>query len=131
MNNFEKRFLLSYLDKLINHVDFRSYNFEEFFYGFTNAFNVDRSIFQFDSDNSLLVETPQQRTELKKTLKGVILKLKQKIKPVRTKFEQKFLLFKDIYKLNDNEYQCFIYLVLQEVNSVFSNLDSMIYGNMS
>ena len=129
MDNFEKRYILLYIDRLINYIDFRNYNFEEFFYGFTDAFNVNRNVFKFDSDNSLLVETPQQRTELKKTLKEIVSKLKQKIKPVRTKFEQKFLLFKDIYKLNDNEYQCFIYLVLQEVNSVFSYLDTMIMGN--
>ena len=129
MDNFEKRYILLYIDRLINYIDFRNYNFEEFFYGFTDAFNVNRNVFKFDSDNSLLVETPQQRTELKKTLKEIVSKLKQKIKPVRTKFEQKFLLFKDIYKLNDNEYQCFIYLVLQEVNSVFSYFDTMIMGN--
>ncbi len=129
MDNFEKRYILLYIDKLINYIDFRNYNFEEFFYGFTDAFNVNRNVFKFDSDNSLLVETPQQRTELKKTLKEIVSRLKQKIKPVRTKFEQKFLLFKDIYKLNDNEYQCFIYLVLQEVNSVFSYFDTMIMGN--
>ena len=129
MDNFEKRYILLYIDRLINYIDFRNYNFEDFFYGFTDTFNVNRNLFKFDSDNSLLVETPQQRTELKKTLKEIVSKLKQKIKPVRTKFEQKFLLFKDIYKLNDNEYQCFIYLVLQEVNSVFSYLDTMIMGN--
>ena len=73
MNNFEKRTFLDYLDKLLNHIDVRSYEFDSVLEFFLFQFRVKRSNFKFDEDNVVLTETRLQQTDLRKKLKVIVL----------------------------------------------------------
>ena len=128
MNNFEKRLFLDYLDKMINYVDLRSYSFDEVLEFFLYQFKIKRTMFKFDDDGVLLTETIKQRQEIVKKLKTIVRELKEKI-PVRsTKLEKRFLLIKEIYNLKENEYQAFLFCMIQELNKVFEEFDNSIKG---
>ncbi|MBR1907549.1 ATP-binding protein [bacterium] len=128
MNNFEKRMYLDYLEKLAPYMNLKGYEFDEVLDTFIFMFNINRNIFKFDDDGVVLTATRTQQNDLIKSLKSAIAKTKAKIPVRKTKFEEKLLLIKDIYKMNDKEYQAFTYLVLQEVNHLFSDLNSAING---
>ena len=61
-------------------------------------------------------------------MKNAVTKEKAKIPVRKSKFEEKLMLIKDIYKLNDIEYQAFTFLILQEVNHLFSDLKDALNG---
>lgn len=88
MNNFEKRLLLDYLDKLCCQIDYNSYNFDSFFDSFLEKFRVKKSNFNFDSDGCLEIETIKEKKAFVKDLKVVIKKLKAEIKPIQTPVEK-------------------------------------------
>lgn len=129
MNNFEKRCFLDYMDKLLNSIDFRSYSFDEVFDFFLYQFKVNKNHFKYDEDGMLLTETLKQRHELGKKLKTIVKTLKSKIPVVHTRLEQRFLMIKQIYNLKENEYQTFIYFMLQKLNRMFDRFDSSLYGS--
>lgn len=62
MNNFEKRLLLDYLDKLCCQIDYNSYNFDSFFDSFLEKFRVKKSNFNFDADGCLEIEITRSVT---------------------------------------------------------------------
>ncbi len=128
MNNFEKRMYLDYLEKLAPYCNIKGYEFDEVLDTFIFHFNINRNLFKFDEDGVVLTATRTQQNDLIRSLKSTIAKAKAKIPVHKTKFEEKLLLIKDIYKMNDKEYQAFTYLVLQEVNHLFSDLNSAING---
>ena len=127
-NNFEKRLFLDYLDKLINYLDLRSYTFDDVLEFFLYQFKVKRSHFKFDNDGVLLTETMKQRREVVKKLKTIVKELIEKTPVLSTKLEQRFLLIKEIYNLNENEYQSFLFCMIQEINKVLEELNSSIKG---
>ena len=45
MNNFEQRLLVSYLSKLINVIDLRSYAFDDLFDFFLKSFKIKKKFF--------------------------------------------------------------------------------------
>ena len=49
----------------------------------------------------------------------MVKELQGKITPKSTKFEKKLLLIKEIYKLNSDEYNLFIYFLIQKINNIF------------
>lgn len=119
MNNFEKRKFLDYLEKLIPVTSTDAYSFDDVFDFFCEEFKVDRTPYPLDEDNCLEVDTGKKRENFAKILKKDILKLKSKIPVRNTLLEHQLLTIKDIYDLNDEEYEIMIYLTLKEINNIF------------
>ena len=128
MNNFEKRLLLDYLDKLCCQIDYNSYNFDSFFDSFLEKFRVKKSNFNFDSDGCLEIETIKEKKAFVKDLKVVIKKLKAEIKPIQTPVEKRLCLIQKIFNMNDKEMAIFTYALVKELNKVFTQFDSCLYG---
>ena len=128
MNNFEKRLLLDYLDKLCCQIDYNSYNFDSFFDSFLEKFRVKKSNFNFDSDGCLEIETIKEKKAFVKDLKSVIKKLKAEIKPIQTPVEKRLCLIQKIFNMNDKEMAIFTYALVKELNKVFTQFDSCLYG---
>lgn len=128
MNNFEKRLLLDYLDKLCCQIDYNSYNFDSFFDSFLEKFRVKKSNFNFDADGCLEIETIKEKKAFVKDLKVVIKKLKAEIKPIQTPVEKRLCLIQKIFNMNDKEMAIFTYALVKELNKVFTQFDSCLYG---
>lgn len=128
MNNFEKCLLLDYLDKLCGQIDYNSYNFDSFFDSFLENFRVKKSNFNFDSDGCLEIETIKEKKAFVKDLKVVIKKLKAEIKPIQTPVEKRLCLIQKIFNMNDKEMAIFTYALVKELNKVFTQFDSCLYG---
>lgn len=129
MNNFEKRLFVDYLDKLIPVIDIRSYCFDDVLDFFIQEFKIKRSTFNFDEDDVVLTETKQQQNDLKKKLRAVLKELKESIPVQNTKLETKLNIIKNIYKLQDDEFQIFLFLLTREINKIFDKFDDCINNN--
>lgn len=129
MNNFEKRLFVDYLDKLLPVIDIRSYCFDDVLDFFIQEFKIKRNTFSFDMDDVVLTETKQQQNNLKKKLRAVLKELKESIPVKNTKLEAKLNIIKDIYKLEEDEFQIFLFLAIREINKVFDKFDDCINNN--
>ena len=129
MNNFEKRLFVNYSLKLINDINFNSYSFGEVLDFFIKEFKVNRKNFNFDEYGEVLLDTLRQREEFKKSFKRILNEQKEKIKPQNTLFEKKLLIIKDIYHLEQDEYQAFIFCLVKEVNNIFKEFYECINGD--
>ena len=129
MNNFEQRLFLDYMQKMMDSIEFDRYNFDSVFEFFLKEFKVKKSHFKFDKYKNLKLDTSEERKVFKKTFKNVISDLKAKIKSEITEYEKKLLIIKDIYCLDENEYQIFVYLTVQELNNIFSSFSECLSGN--
>ena len=69
MNNYEKRLFVNYFDKMLDDLKFNYYAFDGVFDFFLNEFKVDRTLFDYDEDNDLILETHKQIETFKKKLK--------------------------------------------------------------
>lgn len=122
MDNFEKRLFLNYLDKLLPETEVDDYSFEKIFNFFVEEFKVDKKFFKFDKYGNLSVEKKRDIEKFIKTLGKIIINLKKEIKPKKTELERKLNIIKDIYDLNNEEYQFVVFLLIQEINNIFRNL---------
>lgn len=129
MNNFEQRKFLDYLSKLLPETDTNSYSFDEVFDFMVQEFNIDRSLFHVDESGTLCLENSRLREDFAKTMKKVIKILASKIKKKNTFLEKQLLIIKDIFSLNDNEYEFLVFFALKAVNNVFNKYFSCINGN--
>lgn len=129
MNNYEKRLFVDYLDKLLPVLDIRSYGFDDILDFFLQEFKINRSLFKFDEDDVVLTETKQQQHDLTKRLRSVLKHIKESLPIKNTKLETKLNIIRDIYKLEDDEFKTFTFLLMMEVNNVFDKLDDTINGN--
>lgn len=119
MNNFEKRKFLSYLEKLLPVTSLSSYNFDEVFEFFCEEFNIDKTPYPFDKNNNLDVDNNHKQTCFKKLFRKDIQRIKKELVPKSTLLERQLLFLKEIYSLNNEEYEIMTYLVLSEVNNIF------------
>jgi len=129
MNNFEKRKFLDYLEKLLPYTDTSDYNFDSVFDFFCEEFKVDRKPYPIDKDNCLNVDTRKKQERFAKLLKKEVIRLKEKIKPQNTLLEKQLLTIKNIYRLNNDEYEILLYLALKEFNKVFKKYFDCLYEN--
>lgn len=120
MDNFEKRKFLDYLEKLVNYLDLDSHSFDELFDFMINEFGFNKKRYNFDKYNNLKVNTSEQRNEFKKTLVEDIQRYTKKLKPKNTILEKQCKIIKDLFYLNDNEYEIFLYCALKDVNNMFN-----------
>lgn len=129
MNNYEKRLFLNYFDKLLKEIKYNYYSFDGVFDFFLEEFKVDRKIFDYDEDNSLLFETPKQIETFRKKLKKVLINLKNKIKEKDTCYEKQFNMIKDIYCLDKEEAAIFEFCLIQEINNIFKEFFNCFDGD--
>ena len=120
MNNFEKRKFLEYLDKLLPETDLKRYNFDNVFNFFVKEFHVNKKIFDYDARDNLLLNTREEIDNFTLVFRHKIIELKEKIKPKETVLEKQFRLIKEIYSLNKEEYEIVIFMILKEINNIFS-----------
>lgn len=128
MDNYEKRKFLDYLDKLIFELNFSSFYFDEIMDFFLKEFKLDKAHFKLDKRGHILIETVKQRQNFIKSLRMVIKDLKLSIKPRKTVLEKQFLAIKEIYSLDDEEYEIMQLLALKEINNIFNVYFECIYS---
>lgn len=130
MNNFEKRKFLDYLEKLMPVTDTNSYSFDIVFDFMVGEFKIDlKQTSCLDEDNDLDLETPKKREVFAKDMKKIVKQLKAKYKPQKTRLEQQFLTVKEIFSLNDIEYEILLYMVFKEINNIFNKYFECLESN--
>ena len=119
MNNFEQRVFIGYLDKLLPLVDFDCYNFRQVFDFMVPEFKLDKTKFKLDKHGYPKYDTQKQETEficaMKKQLKAYL----KNLKPKSCLFEKQMKVIKDIYELNEDEYEIVLFFAIKEVNRMF------------
>ena len=118
MNNFEKRKFLDYLDKLISVTDTNSYSFDCVFDFMIGEFKMNKKIFPLDEDGDLNLSSARKQDNFAKILRKEVKRLQEKIKPQNTVIEKQFRIIREIYNLNDDEYEIMVYLALRETNNI-------------
>ena len=130
MNNFEKRKMLDYLEKLLPVIDINDYKFDNFFEFIVKEFKINKKELSFiDKDGDLNIINSKQKVIFIKELKKNIKKLKQKIQPRPTRLEHHLLLIKEIFSLTEEEYDIFLYFVLKDFNYIFNRFFEILAGN--
>jgi SpoVK/Ycf46/Vps4 family AAA+-type ATPase len=119
MNNYEKRKFLDYMYKLLPELDFCTYTFDDVFEFFVKEFRVDIKRFSTNEKGVLIFESSKSHKEFMATMKKVVRELKEKIPPKDTVLEKQLLAIKDIYLLDNDEYEIMQFLVLKEINNIF------------
>lgn len=124
MNNYEKRKFLDYLDKLLDYTDTSSYIFNSVLEFFLCEFKIGKEESDFlhttlesESELESVLEKKKFLNVLKKTVKD----LKLKIPHRKTVLEKQFLAIKEIYSLNNEEYEIMQFFAFDEINNIFCN----------
>ncbi len=128
MNNFEKRLFVDYLDKLLPALNEKSYDFNCMFDLFLKEFKISKSIFKSGEDGVVLAEIISQRFALKRKLRVVLKELKEKLPIKKTQLETKLNIIKDIYRLEEDEFQTFVFIIMPKISTIFDNLTESING---
>ena len=126
MNNFEKRFFLECFEKLLPKMSISKGSFDELLDLYIEEFNVNKNLFKNFYDegyfNTRILRTPKNKSDLIKIIKSQISKQLKKIKSQKSLFESQLSFLKDIFNLNDKEYNIFLLLTLKETNELFEKL---------
>ncbi len=128
MNNYEQRVFLNYLTKLIDDMDLDSYTFDNVFSFFLKEFKVDKTLFELDEREDLILDKASQFRQFKKTFRRVLNDIQKKIPVRNTSIEKKLNILKDIYCLNKEEMTIFEFCLLKKLNNVFMELFTSIKG---
>jgi len=129
MNNYEKRLFLDYAEKLISGVDVSEYSFQRVFDFVISEFKADKSIFKYDKYGDVAVESKREKEKFVKTFLYLVRQLKKAIRPIETSYEKKLEIIKDIYNLNEYEFEVTKFYIAQETNNIFKNFIGCISGN--
>lgn len=126
MNNFEKRFFLECFEKLLPKMSISKGSFDELLDLYIEEFNVNKNLFKNFYDegyfNTRLLRTPKNKSDLIKIIKSQISMQLKKIKSQKSLFESQLSFLKDIFNLNDKEYNIFLLLTLKETNELFEKM---------
>ena len=114
MDNFEKRMWISYTLNMMEEFDTDSWPFDQFYYCLRTKLKLKKI-----NTNR---KTKSDKKEFLKALESQLQDKLDSIKPKPTMTEDKFLYLKDLYNLDEVEYQYFIYYTLQATNKMFSKL---------
>lgn len=128
MNNYEQRVFLNYLTKLIDDINFDCYSFDTVFSFFLKEFKVDKTLFELDKREDLILDKASQFRQFKKTFRRVLNDIQKKILVRNTSIERKLKILKDIYCLNKEEMTIFEFCLLKKLNNIFKELYSCIKG---
>ncbi len=89
MNNYEQRVFLNYLTKLIDDIDLDSYTFDNVFSFFLKEFKVDKTLFELDERDELILDKASQFRQFKKTFRRVLNDIQKKMPVRNTSIERK------------------------------------------
>ena len=128
MNNFEKRLFLNYLKNLLPETNLSDFYSELIFEFFLEEFNVPLKTFEIDNIENIQFDSEYSKKFIQ-TMNSVIKKLLEDIKPKNTLLEKKSLIIKNIYNLNEKEYNIFLYGVIRETNNIIDAYFNTIRGN--
>lgn len=119
MNNFEKRLTLNYLDKMLPCLNYDSWKVGEFFATFfrTNKLSSMEILGCSASKISREIHTRGINLDIFiKKMQKVVHNLKKDTKTILSPIERKFLILKDLYNLNEKEYEYLVYFTMQKLN---------------
>lgn len=128
MNNFEQRVFLNYLTKLIDDIDLDSYTFDNVFSFFLKEFKVDKTLFELDERDELILDKASQFRQFKKTFRRVLNDIQKKMPVRNTSIERKLNILRDIYCLNKDEMVILEFCLLKKLNNVFMEFFTSIKG---
>lgn len=128
MNNYEQRVFLNYLTKLIDDIDLDSYTFDNVFSFFLKEFKVDKTLFELDERDELILDKASQFRQFKKTFRRVLNDIQKKMPVRNTSIERKLNILRDIYCLNKDEMVIFEFCLLKKLNNIFMEFFSSIKG---
>ena len=111
MDNFETRMWLKYTLKLLDEFDFSSYQFENFYDCLKHHLHFKKAKLRF--------KNRKEEVKFAKEFKEYVTKKLEKIKPAPSLIEDKFLYLKEMYNLDDIEYEIMVYYTLREINKMF------------
>ncbi len=129
MNYYEKHLMIKYLDKLLPVLDLDCYNFGEVFDFLVEELKLNSKKFKTDRYGNLKVDTKPQEKEFISTMRKEIKKYEKTHKPKSCLFEKQLNIIRDIYELNEEEYQTVLYFSIQEVNKMFERLFNCLGNN--
>ena len=128
MNNYEQRVFLNYLTQLIDYMDLDSYTFDNVFSFFLKEFKVDKTLFELDERDELILDKASQFRQFKKTFRRVLNDIQKKMPVRNTSIERKLNILRDIYCLNKDEMVILEFCLLKKLNNVFMELFTSIKG---
>ena len=128
MNNYEQRVFLNYLTKLIDDIDLDSYTFDNVFSFFLKEFKVDKTLFELDERDELILDKASQFRQFKKTFRRVLNDIQKKMPIRNSSIERKLNILRDIYCLNKDEMVILEFCLLKKLNNVFMELFTSIKG---
>lgn len=128
MNNYEQRVFLNYLTKLIDDINLDCYSFDTVFSFFLKEFKVDKTLFELDEREDLILDKASQFRQFKKTFRRVLNDIQKKMPVRNTSIERKLNILKDIYCLNKEEMTIFEFCLLKKLNNIFKEFYSCIKG---
>lgn len=128
MNNYEQRVFLNYLTKLIDDMDLDSYTFDNVFSFFLKEFKVDKTLFELDERDELILDKASQFRQFKKTFRRVLNDIQKKMPVRNTSIERKLNILRDIYCLNKDEMVILEFCLLKKLNNIFMELFTSIKG---
>lgn len=128
MNNYEQRVFLNYLTKLIDDMDLDRYTFDNVFSFFLKEFKVDKTLFELDERDELILDKASQFRQFKKAFRRVLNDIQKKMPVRNTSIERKLNILKDIYCLNKDEMVILEFCLLKKLNNIFMELFTSIKG---
>lgn len=128
MNNYEQRVFLNYLTKLIDDIDLDSYAFDNIFSFFLDEFKVDKTLFELNDRDELILDKASQFKQFKKTFRRVLNDIQKKMPVRNTSIEKKLSILRDIFCLNKDEMAIIEFCLLKKLNNVFMELFTSIKG---
>ena len=128
MNNYEKRMFLDYIEKMTHIIETNSFNFDDVFDFILKEFKLNGKEFPF-YDDCLDLDSTKKRSQFAKVLKKEVKILKTKIKPKDTLLEKQLNLFKEIYELEEDEFEISKYFIFRDLNNIFRLFFDCCKGN--
>lgn len=120
MNNFEKALLLSYFTNSFSKISFTSSCFEDFFSEFIKEFKISKNKLKPYFNDGLNLDAYSKREMFKKDLKQIISKESKKKLSGNALLLRQFEYVKEIYKLDKDELDVVMLLVIKNINPIFN-----------
>lgn len=128
MNNFEKRLMLDYLERLSKNKCFTmNSSLTDFLEEILDELGISKKRFlNYFQEDEFKTITPYNYRRFNSAIKKTFQECRDKIGIKHTFLEKQFLNIKNIYRLDKIEYDVFVYYSIKELNSYFDEL----YGDL-
>lgn len=129
MKNFEKRMLVEYLDKVAREIDFDSVEIEDLILGIVSTLKIKK--INLNEMKDMLGNTSNDYDEFRRELRKEITKLKKNSKHKISSFEEKLIIIKKLYTLEEEDYSVLIFYILKELSKTICLLSKSLRVNFS